>query len=104
MLQRWHQANGGRPAIAGLLLLLFVAPVCLSSFDALHHALHDHSDEPDHQCAVVLLQQGLVDAADPTVLALTPAAVPIDNVCLQDSFTSSTVALLPPGRAPPEKS
>lgn len=101
MLQRWHKANAGRSAIAGLLLTLFVFTLCLSSSEALHHPLHEDSRESDHQCAVALLELGLVEAADVTIPTSVPAVVPIYNVFSQGSFTSSIAALLPPGRAPP---
>lgn len=101
MLQCWEQGKAGRSAIAGLAVALFLIPLCLSTFETMHSALHEDSHDSDHDCAVALFEEGLLDAADPVVHASAPSVVPACEVCWQERFFASAGYRLPACRAPP---
>ena len=99
----WHKATNRRSAFAGLLLALFVATLSLTYFETLHHALHgDDANKAGHQCAVVLLKQGLLDAAESFVAATPHTAAPVEQVFHTDVLVATSAYYLPPGRAPPQ--
>ena len=101
MRNTWHKSGFGRSAIAGVLLGLFIATLSLTYFEALHCALHCDADQPSHECAVTLVQKGLLDAAETFVAATPLPAAPCEQIFLTESVLTSTDFLLSPGRAPP---
>ena len=77
LLNRWSKALHSRPVRAGLLLGLFLVTLSLTHLETLHAALHNHSSDPDHQCAVMMIKQGLLDTSAGHVTVLVPADLPI---------------------------
>ena len=63
--------------MAGLLLGLFMFLLAMTHFESLHRAIHADARQPNHQCAVTMLQAGQVDAppASAVSLMLSPVAV-----------------------------
>lgn len=83
--------------IVGFWLLAQAAAFC----PALHHSLHEDSGAPEHHCAAVVIQQGLIEPS-PTL----PQPVPPNEALVASPEVSQTVRVgwigwLPPGRAPP---
>jgi hypothetical protein len=87
--------------IAGLLLGLFLPALSMAHFGALHEALHADAHNANHQCAVQLLEQGNLAAAD-TIIVVLPITVPIiPTLAVVTAVVPPAAAELPPGRAPP---
>lgn len=68
---------------------------------ALHHSLHEASGAPEHHCAAVVIQQGLIEPAP-----LLPQPVPPNEALVALPEVPQTVRVgwvgwLPLGRAPP---
>lgn len=59
--QNIGNALKSRRGIALLLLGLFLFVQAMTQFESLHHAVHPDSHQPNHQCAVTMLQDGQVD-------------------------------------------
>jgi hypothetical protein len=83
---------------------LFLLLLAFESFPALHRAIHADANEARHHCAITALTHGQVGA--PTVEV--SAAAPNERVQSSSPVTipifSTTLELLPPGRAPPSVS
>jgi hypothetical protein len=88
-------------AAAVVMLLLFLFLLACAASPELHRALHKDADHEDHQCAVTLLVTGHVGLSSCEISLPLPCAH-FDTVLLfESSVVNATVALLPPGRAPP---
>ena len=95
--------SGRRPlrAFAVGTTLLFLSLLAFAAFPALHQAIHADATDSHHDCAITALAHGQVHAAAADDSATAP------NECVQSfspvtiSFSSTTLRLLPPGRAPP---
>lgn len=57
---------------AGALLLLWLVVSAISFSPALHHWLHQNSDDASHQCVFTQLNQGAVESAPPAFQAPAP--------------------------------
>ena len=98
--------SGGRPlrASAAVMSFLFLVLLAFASSPALHRAIHPDANEAHHHCAIAALLQGQVDAP------IADIPTPVSNQCVYSSspatipFFSTTLELLPPGRAPPSVS
>ncbi len=87
--------------MAALLLGVFLSVFTVTLSEALHRALHDEACDPQHQCAVTMLQSGQVEmpvvaiepvlARGPVVLAAQP----------QFDFVPAVDFSLPPSCGPP---
>lgn len=83
-----------------LVLALAVLAVCPEA----HHWLHHDSDEPNHECAIVVFAHGITPTFDPELFEavfLLLVLVPIAAYCRPD--ISSPSFLLKPERGPPRE-
>lgn len=87
--------------MAAMLLGVFLSVFALTLSETLHRALHDEACEPTHQCAVTMLQSGLVETP---VVGIAPVVAYV-AVCLtaqpQVDFVPSVDFSLPPSCGPP---
>lgn len=98
--------SDGRPlrVSAAVMSFLFFVLLAFASSPALHQAIHADANDAYHHCAITALTHGQVDVPTANVSATVP------NECFQSSspvtvsFLSTTLKLLPPGRAPPSAS
>ncbi len=67
----------------------------------LHRCLHESAGKPEHQCAAVLFQQGLIESAPAHPLPVPPAAVLVSSPEAPTTLPAGWSEWLPPGRAPP---
>jgi hypothetical protein len=74
---RW----GGRLAVAGLMLLLWVGTFALTVSPELHHRLHQDSQGPDHNCLITQIQQHPLLAGFATIVAPATAPITVAGVC-----------------------
>ena len=86
---------------AGLAVLLLLALQALAASPHLHHLLHEDSHQPDHQCAVKLLSDGMVDLEPGLVFLVQPRAESAPASVRETIILSAPDHQFPPGRAPP---
>jgi hypothetical protein len=83
------------------LLSLFLFVLGMAQFESLHRAIHCDAAQPEHQCAVTLIQSGQIDAptsaAAPVSIPVQAAAQPVPEVV----FVSPPAFSLLPSRGPP---
>src|SRR5262245_43522049 len=94
-----------RVIFAGWLVLWMLLSSVLAASPALHEKFHDGAGDSSHQCAVTLIeQQQLVAAELHTLIVILdgPEAKPFVPVVI--SFVSHDDVPLLPGRAPPSLS
>jgi hypothetical protein len=87
--------------MAGVLLALFLSVLGLTLSEALHRAVHAEACEPQHECAVTMLQSGQVETP---VVTVTPVIVSVaTSVALlaECDFIPSVNFFLLPSRGPP---
>jgi hypothetical protein len=98
-LKNW--AANRRHWMAATLLGVLLSVFALTLSEALHRMLHADACEPEHQCAVTMLQSGQVETP---VVAVTPvfaatqifAALPSETI-----FVPTVDFSLPPSCGPP---
>ncbi len=83
--------------VVGLWLLAQAA----AFWPAFHHCLHESSGNPEHHCAAVVFQQGLIESAPAHPLPAPPAAVLVSLPEAPTALLAGWSEWLPPGRAPP---
>jgi hypothetical protein len=94
----------GRMSFGILSVLLVLLLNLLAATPSLHKEVHADAGENQHQCAVTLFAHGQVDSPVVEVAAAIPVA-PADFLPLTTvSIFNASVAMLPPGRAPPGSS
>jgi hypothetical protein len=86
-----------------VIVQLFVV-MAMASSGALHKCLHDHADEPGHECAVTLMQSGGYDTQVPDRMSvayqpappLEPLAMGIERVAAPCHLIGGVLAHAPP--------
>lgn len=97
-----HPRAGGRLAVVGLMLLLWVGTFALTVSPELHHLLHPDSQSPNHNCLITQLQQHPLLAGFATITAPVPAPVEVSTACTAEvQFLPAYDYRLSPSRAPP---
>jgi len=84
-----------------LMLGLYVALQSAATSEALHHCIHEDSHAPDHQCAVKLLADGMVDLEPGLVFLVQPRVDYAPVTVCETILLSAPDHQFPPGRAPP---
>jgi len=98
---KWLRTSGWTPAVATVLLLLFLGVQFLARSAAAHQFIHHDAKAPGHHCVVTVVAEGLLD--------FTPAPQPIaaDSILVPHlpRFVAAEHGIrahrLPDGRAPP---
>jgi hypothetical protein len=80
---------GGRQAVAGALLGLYLVVLAGVILPAFHHFIHADEADSGHRCAVTLISAGQIDISEPTVQALSTPAIfvgssPADRLAIPD--------------------
>ncbi len=83
-----------------LTVVLWVAQLAASS-PAFHHWLHHDVSGTPHECAAVLLQQGLIEGPLPEVAPPLPPQLELTIRSKPQTVIPTSPRELPPGRAPP---
>jgi len=97
-----HPRWGGRLAVAGVMLLLWVGTFALTVSPELHHLLHQDSQSPNHNCLVTQIQQHPLLAGFAAIIAPLPAPVAETAACRAEvQFLPASDRRLSPSRAPP---
>ena len=97
-----HPRWGGRLAVAGLMLLLWVGTFALMVSPELHHLLHQDAQGPSHNCLITQIQQHPLLAGYAAVSVLASAPVVVTAVCRAEApFLPASDHRLAPSRAPP---
>jgi hypothetical protein len=97
-----HPRWGGRLAVAGVMLLLWIGTFALTVSPKLHHLLHQDAQGPDHNCLITQIQQHPLLAGFATITAPAPASVVVTVVCRAEvQFVPASDHRLSPSRAPP---
>jgi hypothetical protein len=93
---------GGRLAVAGLMLLLWLGTFALTVSPELHHFIHRDSQGPDHNCLITQIQQHPLLAGFATITAPAPAPITVAGVCRAEvQYLPTSDHRLSPSRAPP---
>ncbi|HMP82091.1 MAG TPA: hypothetical protein PKA41_05215 [Verrucomicrobiota bacterium] len=100
--QNWLE-NGARRrnAVAGLLLSLFLFVLAMAQYEALHRYFHPDACQPEHQCAVTMLQAGQIESTTAHVGVVSLPAVLVTFTLPQTVAVAAADFTLLPGRAPP---
>ena len=97
-----HPRWGGRLAVAGVMLLLWVGTFALTVSPELHHLLHQDAQGPNHNCLITQIQQHPLVAGFAAITAPLPAPVVGAVVCRAEvQFVPAYDYRLSPSRAPP---
>jgi len=97
-----HPRWGGRLAVAGVMLLLWVGTIALTVSPELHHLLHQDSQSSNHNCLVTQIQQHPLLAGFAAITAPVRAPVTFVAACPAEvQFHHAFDYRLPPSRAPP---
>ena len=94
--------SAGRFAVAGFVLVLWLATVALEASPQLHHLLHKDSQDPDHHCLFTQLNQHFLLATFAPAVAVEPPPLPAEAppILCAESVPSFDYAVSQ-GRAPP---
>ena len=87
--------------MAVTLLGVFLSVFTLTLCEAWHRALHNEACEPQHQCAVTMLQSGQVETPVATLTLVRTTLVMVYALLAQNEFVSSVDLSLPPSCGPP---
>jgi hypothetical protein len=87
--------------MAGALLGLFLSVFSLVLSETLHRALHEDACQPEHQCAVTMLQSGQVDAPVCDAAIVSPEFVSVLVQLVENTFVPAVTFFLPPSCGPP---
>jgi len=97
-----HPKWGGRLAVAGLMLLLWVGTFALTVSPELHRLLHQDSQGPNHNCLITQIQQHPLLAGFAAITAPAPAPTAVAGVWRAEvQFLPASDRRLTPSRAPP---
>jgi hypothetical protein len=97
-----HPKWGGRLAIAGLMLSLWVGTFALTVSPELHRLLHQDAQGPDHNCLITQIQQHPLLTGVVTITAPAPASAAITTVPRPEvRFLPACDYGVSPSRAPP---
>ena len=98
--------SGGCPfrVFAAVMTFLFLLLIAFAASPELHHAIHADANDAHHHCAITALAHGLMDMPTADVSAAVPNDCSQPSSPVTVSFFSSTLELLPLGRAPPSAS
>jgi hypothetical protein len=97
-----HPRWGGRLAVAGLMLLLWLGTFALTVSPELHHLLHQDSQGPNHNCLITQIQQHPLLAGFAAITAPVPAPVAVAAACPAEvHFLPARDYRLSLSRAPP---
>ena len=97
-----HPRWGGRLAVAGLMLLLWLGTFALTVSPELHRLLHQDAQGAEHNCLVTQLQQHSLLAGFAILAAPAPAPVLVALVSYPElQFVPACDYRLSPSRAPP---
>ena len=97
-----HPRWGGRLAVAGLMLVLWLGTFALTVSPELHHFLHPDAQRPDHNCLITQIQQHPLLAGFATITAPAPVPVAVEMVWRAEvQFVPACDYRLSPSRAPP---
>jgi type II secretory pathway component PulM len=97
-----HPRWGGKLAVAGVMLLLWVGTFALTVSPELHHLLHRDSQSPNHNCLVTQIQQHPLLAGVAAITAPVPAPAAVAAACPAEvQFHPAFDYRLSPSRAPP---
>ena len=97
-----HPRWGGRVAVAGVMLLLWVGTFALMVSPELHRLVHQDSQGPNHNCLITQIQHHPLLAGFVAVTAPTPAPVTVVAVWRAEvQFLPIVDYRLSPSRAPP---
>jgi len=97
-----------RGLVAGVVLFQFVLMLAMASSERLHHKLHHHAGEEDHQCEVTLIHHGGVEEPLPPLTsmpadvacALPDVLVPPPRVTISAAHLRGGVLAQSPPRGP----
>ena len=93
---------GGRFAVAGLMLVLWLGTFALTVSPELHQLLHSDAQSPAHNCLITQIQQQPLLAGVAAITAPAPAPLEIAAACRAEvQFLPARDYQLPPSRAPP---
>ncbi len=87
--------------MAGALLALFLSVFALTLSEALHRTFHADACQPQHQCAVTMLQSGQVETPVCPLVVISIPTVVMVAVCVENDFVPSADFSLPPSCGPP---
>ena len=91
-----------KPAVAALMLGLWLALLGLSASEKLHHCLHADAAHPEHDCLVTALAKGTaLDVPQPEIVVQPAPEVRLLAATEQRPIFSRIDLRLVPGRAPP---
>jgi hypothetical protein len=94
-------ATNRRRLSAAFLLALFLSVFVLTLSEAWHRMAHAEECEPQHQCAVTLLQGGQVETSVTTVTPVVLYLTLVEFVVVEKDFVPSVDFSLPPSCGPP---
>ena len=92
---------GGKPFVGGLLLALFVFVLAMANSGALHHLVHSEAAQPNHECVVKLLANGLIDFSPVAATVVTPPSSTFVCVLPEVPLLLAADYSLLPSRGPP---
>jgi hypothetical protein len=97
-----HPRAGGRLAVAGVMLALWLGTFALTVSPELHHLLHPDAQGPNHNCLITQIQQHPFLAGSVSITAPAPASVVVTVVWRAEvQFVPACDYRLSPSRAPP---
>ena len=93
---------GGRLAVAGLMLLLWVGTIALTVSPELHRLFHGDAQGADHNCLITQIQQHPLLAGFIAIVAPAPALTTVAFVWPTEvQVLTASDYRLSPSRAPP---
>jgi hypothetical protein len=98
-LRNW--AANRRHWMAATLLSVFLGVFVLTLSEAWHRVLHGDTCEPQHQCAVTMLQNGQVETPVVVIEPVVAYVAVVFAVLPQVDFVPSVDFSLPPSCGPP---
>ncbi len=94
-------AANRRHWMAATLLGGFLSVFALTLSETLHRALHEDACQPEHQCAVTMLQSGQVETPVATITPVITSAPTFVTLPVENNFVPSVDLALPPSCGPP---
>jgi len=86
--------------MAATLLGGFLSVFALTLSETLHRALHEEACQPQHQCAVTMLQSGQVETPVATITPVITSAPTFVTLQVENNFVPSVDLALPPQLRP----
>ena len=91
----------GKPALAGLLVVLLLVSAFASAAPCLHEWLHSDHQAPAHFCLVTVLEHGQTETVSTRIDILPASTTASFTAALAESFFISHDLVLHPERGPP---